>query len=144
MVIRNSVSYDYAFSIHLYERIKVVTCFGWQFIWALFLQKAGYGNNELLKKCSYEELNFICGNLPDVFSVEFTNNHPWKRKCWNHSFVSKAKSSNILSMPKTIGSIFGLPPLIDFITWKCRYNILWLPLLVPDTTALDNPLKKSI
>ena len=75
--------------------------------------------------------------------VEFTN-HPWKRKKWDHSFISEAISSNVLLMPKATGSTFELPPQIDFITWICRYNILWLPLLVPDTIALDNPLKNSI
>ena len=40
-----------------------------------FLQKAGYENDELLKKCSYEGFNFICSNLPDSCTVEFTN-HP--------------------------------------------------------------------
>ena len=38
-----------------------------------FLQKAGYRNNELLKKYSFEGLSFTCGNLPDAYSVEFTN-----------------------------------------------------------------------
>ena len=45
----------------------------------------------------------------------------------------KQKSSNILSMPKGTGCTFGLSPQIDFITSNCRYNILWLSLLVPDT-----------
>ena len=95
----------------------------------------GYGSYVLLKKCSYEGLNFIHSNLPDTCNVEFTN-HPWKRKNWqNHSFISEAKSSNILSMSEET----GLPPQIDFITSKCWYNTLRLPLLVPDTVTLDNP-----
>ena len=34
---------------------------------AHFLKTAGYGNNEVRKKCSYEELNFVCSNLPDAY-----------------------------------------------------------------------------
>ena len=45
-------------------------------------------------------------------------------------------------MPKGAGSTIGLPPRIDFITSKCRYNILRLPRLVPDTIALDNPYRR--
>ena len=40
---------------------------------APFLQKPGYGKDELIKKCSYEGVNLICNNLPDACSVEFTN-----------------------------------------------------------------------
>ena len=88
--------------------------------------------------------NFVYFNLQDVCSVEFTN-HSWKRQHWQHHFfISEAKSSNILSMPKGTASTFGLPPRIDFIIWKCRFNILWLPLLVTNTTALYNLLKNYI
>ena len=132
---------DITFSMLLYERTKVITRFGWQFIWALFFKTAGYGNNELLKKCSNEGLNFICSNWEDVCSVEFT----WKRQHWQHHFLLvKQNPLNILSMPKENGSTFGLSPQIDFITWKCRCNILWLPLLVPKTITSDNPWKNSI
>ena len=109
-----------------------------------FLQKAGFENNEILKKCSYEGLNFIYSNWQDVCSVEFTN-YPWKRHHWQHHFfISEVKSSNTRSMPKETGSTFGLPPRIVFITWKCWYNILWIPLLAPNTIALHNPLKNSL
>ena len=92
------------------------------------------------KRCYYEGLSFICSNLQDACSVEFTN-HPSKRQHWQrHFFISEVKSSNILSMPKATASTFGLPPQIYFITWKCWYNILWLPLLVPNTISLDYPL----
>ena len=51
------------FSMLLYERRKVITHFRQTvYLSALFLQKTGYGNNELLKKCSCEGLNFICSN----------------------------------------------------------------------------------
>ena len=39
-------------------------------------------------------------------------------------FISEAKSSNLLSMPKETVSTCGMPPEIDFIISKCRYNIL--------------------
>ena len=93
-------------------------------------------------KCSHEGLNFACNNLPDACSVEITNNL-WKTKNrQHHSFISETKSSNILSMPKDTGSTFGMPPQTDIINSKCRYTILWLPLIVPDTTALDNPCQR--
>ena len=38
---------------------------------ALFLRTPGYENDELHKKCSYEELNFDCSNLVLNFA-----NHP--------------------------------------------------------------------
>ena len=72
---------------------------------------------------------------------EFTN-HPWTLA--TSFFYSEAKSSNMLSMPKATGSIFGLPPQTGFITWKCWYNIFWPPLLVPNTIALGKPLNNSI
>ena len=38
-----------------------------------------------------EGLNFVCRNLPDACSVEFTN-HSWKTKNrQNHSFIIEAK-----------------------------------------------------
>ena len=102
---------------------------------ALFLRTSGYENDELHKKCSSEELNFDCSNLVLNFA-----NHPWRAKHWqHHCFISKAKSSNILSMPKHTGSTFGLPPQIDSVTSKCWNAILWFSLLAPDTNAVDNP-----
>ena len=128
------------FNAFIWEN-KSYNSFRLMFIWALFFKTAGYGNNELLKKCSNEGLNFICSNWEDVCSVEFT----WKRQHWQHHFLLvKQNPLNILSMPKENGSTFGLSPQIDFITWKCRYNILWLPLLVPKTITSDNPWKNSI
>ena len=57
----------------------------------LFLQTAGNGKDEVHKKCSYEGLNFVCGNLPDACSAEFAY-HLWKTgNRQNHSFISKAK-----------------------------------------------------
>ena len=72
-------------------------------------------------------------------SFEFTD--PWKRKNRQHSFISEARSFDILSVLKGTGSTFALSPQIDFIFSKCWYNILWLPLLVPDTIALDKPFR---
>ena len=37
-----------------------------------------------------EGLNFVCRNLPDACSVEFTN-HSWKTNRQNHSFIIEAK-----------------------------------------------------
>ena len=52
-------------------RIKVITRFDWQYICERpFLQKVRHGNDELLKKCSYEGLNFICDNISDACSVD--------------------------------------------------------------------------
>ena len=64
---------------------KFITRVGQQFIWALFFCKKqvmeAMNNSNVLA-------NFICSNLPDTYSVEFTN-HPWKRKNWqHHSFIN--------------------------------------------------------
>ena len=40
-----------------------------------FLQTVGNGKDEVRKKCSYEGLNFVCSNLADAYSVDFTY-HP--------------------------------------------------------------------
>ena len=102
-----------------------------------FLQKIGYGNDGLLKKYSFEGLSFFAAI--NACSFEFSD--PWKIKNWQHFFISEAKSFDILSVLKGTGSTFALSPQIDFIFSKCWYNILWLPLLVPDTIALDKPFR---
>ena len=116
---------DITFSMLLFDTTKFLTHFNWQFIWVLFFCKQqDMKNDQLLKKWSCEWLNFDCSNLPDAYSVEFTN-HLWRTKNWqHHSFISEAKSSNIVSMPKVTGCTFGLPTEIDFITSKCRCTIL--------------------
>ena len=43
---------DIIFSMHLYEKIKVISRFGWQFIWALFFCKHQHMKNDEL----HEEL----------------------------------------------------------------------------------------
>ena len=88
------------------------------------METAGYGNNELLKNAVIGGLNFICSNLPDGCNVEFTHHARKRKKLKHRSFTSEAKSSNILSIPEETGSTSGLPPQIDFITSKYRYNIL--------------------
>ena len=45
--------------MHLYERTKVITRFGGQFIWVLFFANSRYGNDEVHKKCSHERLSFF-------------------------------------------------------------------------------------
>ena len=64
----------------------------------------------------------------------------YEKKNWHHSFISESKSSNI---QVNWVHIWTASP-VDLITWKCWYNILWLPLLVSDTIALDNPMKNFI
>ena len=112
---------------------KSYNSFDRQVIWALtFLQTQHIKSDELQKKCSYQVRNFDCSNLPNVCSVKFTN-HSWRTEIrQHHSFISEAKPSSILPLPKDTSSTFGLPPQIDFLTSKCRYTILWLPLFVPD------------
>ena len=112
---------------------KSYNSFDRQVIWALTcLQTQDIKSAELHKKCSYEVRNFDCSNLPNVCSVKFTN-HSWRTEIrQHHSFISEAKLSSILPLPKDASSTFGLPPQIDFVTSKCRYTILWLPLFVPD------------
>ena len=88
------------------------------------METAGYGNNELPKNVVIGGLNFICSNLPDGCNVEFTHHARKRKKLKHHSFTSEAKSSNVLPIPEETGSTSGLPPQIDFITSKYRYNIL--------------------
>ena len=120
------------FTMRLYERTKVITRSTDRLYGLTFLQTQDIKSAELHKKCSYQVRNFDCSNLPNVCSVKFTN-HSWRTEIrQHHSFISEAKPSSILPLPKDASSTFGLPPQIDFVTSKCRYTILWLPLFVPD------------
>ena len=99
-------------------RIKVITRFDWQYICERpFLQKVRHGNDELLKKCSYEGLNFICDNISDACSVDLLIIHE-KEKIDIILLLVKQNPLIYMSIPKGTGSTCGMPPEIDFIVFE--------------------------